>query len=345
MNIIEIFVSYANDMNTENFGEVLKELKKEENISILDCFDWGEIIEESEADFSELNYDLIQEIFLKTLKFDSEDNEAKEVFFSLMYIIDKEKAESDIVKSVKDVKLIEGIRFGYSFEVSDEELKMFKVVVIGLINGMSKEETIKKEEEQILLEKKADEKILKAKELLENIDAQFKIATKDATELDKFKEISIEIADYDDSINILPFRMAHYSTKLVLAYMQSGNFDKANEVFENYVDELLPKLGFNYKTYDLASFVIVIAITTKNDKMFTRVFEDLFKGDFDIENVENEIFLFNLSCYYAVKEDKESLIKAVRQAIKHGKEASQFLNDGDFKAYYEDEDFLEALKG
>ncbi|MGB1226479.1 MAG: TPR end-of-group domain-containing protein [Poseidonibacter sp.] len=53
--------------------------------------------------------------------------------------------------------------------------------------------------------------------------------------------------------------------------------------------------------------------------------------------------LANLACYYALNK-KQSMLLAITQAIKLGKKTEQFLKDSDFKAYFEDEDFISVLK-
>ncbi len=58
-------------------------------------------------------------------------------------------------------------------------------------------------------------------------------------------------------------------------------------------------------------------------------------------SVTNESY--NLSCYYAKKEDKENMLNVIALAVKHGKEADTFLNEKDFAIYHEDSEFLDAI--
>lgn len=39
------------------------------------------------------------------------------------------------------------------------------------------------------------------------------------------------------------------------------------------------------------------------------------------------------------------MLDTVKLAVKHGKEAKQFINEKDFALYHEDEEFLELVKG
>ncbi|HED36423.1 MAG TPA: hypothetical protein ENJ08_19675 [Gammaproteobacteria bacterium] len=143
----------------------------------------------------------------------------------------------------------------------------------------------------------------------------------------------------------LAYGFALYSTKLIINYLQIGDFGIAKKLFHNYVDLLLPRAGMHEKTSDVASNALVLGIHAKDQEVCNKIFGKLLGGDdYDVTQINNEILLFNISCYFAIHEDKAALLPAVKQALKRGKRASEFMHDDDFSQYHEDEDFLEVLK-
>ena len=126
--------------------------------------------------------------------------------------------------------------------------------------------------------------------------------------------------------------------------MKKRDFGLAQKVLDNYIDNLLPFAGLDLKSSDVASNGIVLGIVTKNDEISDKVFEKILGPDFLIQFTDNNILLFNLACYYATHNEKDNLLQATRQALYYGKEAEQFLSDGDFKPYLQDKDFTDLFK-
>jgi len=176
------------------------------------------------------------------------------------------------------------------------------------------------------------------------LEEQFNLAMSSITEVNNFIVKSRKIVKKSSKTNLLSYNLANYTTKLIIQYISLKELGLAYQISENYIDKLFPKLGHHEKTYDVISNSIVLGIY-RNDKVFCeKVLEKLLGENFDILSLTNEILLFNLACYYAVYKNKKDMLIAIKQSIKYGKTAFQFSTDEDFKAYYNDEDFLKVLR-
>ncbi len=71
------------------------------------------------------------------------------------------------------------------------------------------------------------------------------------------------------------------------------------------MDNVLPYCGINIKSTDIASNSIILSIYAKDDKIFKRVKNELLIGEYAEDKTNNEMLLFNLACYYALKREKE----------------------------------------
>lgn len=60
---------------------------------------------------------------------------------------------------------------------------------------------------------------------------------------------------------------------------------------------------------------------------------------------ENARLAFNLACCYALNQQKPEMLEMSRLAIKLGKDKAQFLSEGDFESYWNDQEFLVAIEG
>lgn len=52
---------------------------------------------------------------------------------------------------------------------------------------------------------------------------------------------------------------------------------------------------------------------------------------------------FNQACYYALTQQKDPMLIAIRKARKLGKKSNEFLSESDFDFYKKDPDFLKAI--
>lgn len=84
--------------------------------------------------------------------------------------------------------------------------------------------------------------------------------------------------------------------------------------------------------------IALIASAKTSDLDSVKAFETFVPKDTDQTRLT-----YNLACIYAMFSKKEKMINYVERSIKLGKPRDQFLEDNDFKPYWEDKDFLEVL--
>ncbi|NRB42442.1 MAG: hypothetical protein HRU20_28900 [Pseudomonadales bacterium] len=153
------------------------------------------------------------------------------------------------------------------------------------------------------------------------------------------EEVSLRFKDLYSLPSILP----NYSTKLIIHSLGKRDYQVALKLFDSYVDCIVVNSGLAEKSTDVASNAIVLCIQLKESTIFSRVERCILGEGFNINEMSNEVLLFNLACYYALQRDREKLLPAVRQAVQCGKSAEQFINDADFEFYLDDKAFLSAL--
>ncbi len=173
---------------------------------------------------------------------------------------------------------------------------------------------------------------------------EYENALKNQDAIEDFFKVTKEIALTSPYVKRYAYHFAYYTVKLMINRARAADFKGDESIIYHYVNTLLPYSGKHQKTSDVASNALVVAIMKNNKDIENLVFEKLLGDDFNVETENNEILLFNLSCLYALRQDKESLLQTTRRAIKLGKKAEDFLSDRDLKAYWKDEDFLQALQ-
>ncbi len=196
------------------------------------------------------------------------------------------------------------------------------------------------------------------KELIEKRETEFKkaAASNQKSELKEAFQQSLNTGDNDifiaksieiistELLNNYAFAMANYTTKLLINSLMQGDFASAKNVFLNYTEKLLPVVGINQKTDDVASNAIVLAIMAKDKEVENLVFEKLLPENFSSNDISNEVLAFNLSCYYAKNKKKQEMLNMIKQSLNLGKQPSQFKTDHDFEPYWNDQEFMEVLE-
>ena len=172
----------------------------------------------------------------------------------------------------------------------------------------------------------------------------FDNALNDKKSIQSFIRISSEIARNSPYAKRLKFQFANYSTKLLLNRLTAKDYDSAEKIINNYIDNILPFAGYHRKSEDVASNALFLSAANNNEKIAQKVMNKLLGPDFDINSTNNEILLFNLAGYYATRKQKEMMLQSIERALTQGKKADQFLSDSDFKYYLEDKDFIALLQ-
>lgn len=68
------------------------------------------------------------------------------------------------------------------------------------------------------------------------------------------------------------------------------------------------------------------------------------RSTFDPLLQTNGTLMHNLACHYAVGGDKPRLLQSATAARRLGKPCARFMADKDFERYWQDAEFLQALK-
>ncbi len=351
--LTKVLSVYSKAVKSERVAETeifIREVMLDKNSEYLKIVDWKNVFEfEGKLkDINAFDFDICYELLMKYIEIYNEDRNKIDSLFTLLYVVDKNKLQKNIIRDLDESKLIDDIRYDSIFNLDVDAICLYRRCLSAEINGedMAKfHEAIKAEE--------AEKEILEA----ENLKDKFNLALESELE-DAFDETMNGTASVSDFIacslkcvkehnkpESLAYGFALYSTKLIINYLQIGDFGIAKKLFHNYVDLLLPRAGMHEKTSDVASNALVLGIHAKDQEVCNKIFGKLLGGDdYDVTQINNEILLFNISCYFAIHEDKAALLPAVKQALKRGKRASEFMHDDDFSQYHEDEDFLEVLK-
>lgn len=195
-------------------------------------------------------------------------------------------------------------------------------------------------------EKQKEEESRKAyNTALFSLKDQFEITVDDVDDgkLSRFIIQSEEMATQFGKRHELPSYLANYSVKLMVSTIKQERFDRAQLVLNSYMNIIVPYVGLSEKSTDVASIGIIVAMKLQSDSMFENINSQILGNDFNIDELTNETLVFNLACYYALKQDLEQLILCVKHALTLGKTADEFLQDGDFDGYKTNEVFLSAL--
>ena len=288
----------------------------------------------------ELSFDILLETFITILSFKKTNTSHQiiKVLFALdsnrlKQYLESESQENEEFKS-KLIKIL-------SVKISEKEKNY--------INKFEYEEFAQKQ--KYFLQGKSQEDI--KEELL--IQEKKEIASKQKNELKEAFNQSIRTVNNDffiqksqeiinnELLTDYSFDMANYTTKTLINSLQNGDFASAKKVVTHFTEKLLPIVGFSNKQYDIASNSIILAIMSKDKEVEQLIFDKLLPKNFEAKNINNEILAFNLSCYYALKNNKKSMLLMIAQSLNLGKNPQQFKNDTDFSAYWEDQDFITVL--
>ncbi len=165
----------------------------------------------------------------------------------------------------------------------------------------------------------------------------------DSRFVDEFINQTAVIARESNYIDDYSFQLADHTTKLMIHLSKKRKPKLAMSILKHYMNTLLPEAGRDNKTDDVASNGMVLCITENDDSLCNNIFDTLLP-DLNIDNLKNEVLLFNLACYYSLNKKKKEMLRAIKQALLRGKKTSQFNTDTDFKFYWDDPDFLSVIQ-
>lgn len=133
-------------------------------------------------------------------------------------------------------------------------------------------------------------------------------------------------------------------TRLMIARLQAQNSDAAEALFYHYVEQIMPRTGTHTRALNIASNALVLGIEYERPAVIDVVFSQFLGGDdVDVGALHNAVLVYNLACYYALRNQKAEMLVAASRAIQLGKQPEQFMLDSDFSGYRSDEDFLATI--
>ncbi|MDH5178392.1 MAG: hypothetical protein OEZ39_17910 [Gammaproteobacteria bacterium] len=116
-------------------------------------------------------------------------------------------------------------------------------------------------------------------------------------------------------------------------FMVDGEeYEKVFLLADAMFDKLEPRV-FASSLY----LVLVAAIHSDDRERFYRYLQYL------PEQVEEQLLAYNLACGFAAFHDRENMLKYIQISLELGKTAEQFIDDADFAAYLQDQDFQSLL--
>ena len=158
----------------------------------------------------------------------------------------------------------------------------------------------------------------------------------------QLKELNA-IADQADSIS-------YYFAQLSFTFNINKKFSENTNLFTQYfrihqpitrnkMDDLQHK---NLMVF--ASQGLYLAANTQNTELGKNIIETFVEQNFSLEQETNRAFLFNVACYYAVNRNKAQMLKVINRTMELGRDPESYLKDKDFTDYWQDTDFLKAIK-
>lgn len=328
-----------------DFEIMLQEVDRSIPLKIFADFELEEAF--CELSLQEMSYRKLQTVFILLIA--SKGDAVSEVthqIIKVLFLLDENRLEEYLINSVNEndeikERLIQilseevsGTEENYVDKIAYEEFALKNKYKL---QGKSKED-VKRE----IAEKKA-ESLRKeaAKKQKFELDEAFNQSLKGVDNtffIDKSEET---IAN--ELLNDYSFDMANFTTKLLINSLQHGDFISAKNVFIHFTEKLLSVVGSSNKQDDVASNAIVLALMSKDKEVASLVFEKLMAKNFKVTDINNEVLAFNLCCYYAFSNDKESMLAMIKQSLNLGKEPKQFKEDTDFSVFWEDQDFIDVL--
>jgi len=310
------------------------------NINLCKKVDWNEIYDCTEGENFNLDYGLVSNTLLELIK---QNSIASHFFFNIAYYLNKDALKVDILKDVQNIEILDECEHHVAFTTDSDEFDTYLDILKMIFTGKSEEEAIAAIDKRKLEAKEEKGLELKNQQLNEELIILIKRAKKDLNYLPDYIKLSENLAANFPSDHRKRVYLTAGTSALLLKTLNSKKFSQTKKVFYSYVDNILPHVGPVPKITDVASLAIVLSIVTKDDDIFHRVMTELLIKKFTIDKIDNEITLFNLACYYAIKEDKENTLNLSRLAVKNGKKAIEFLNEKDFSFYHEDKEFRDAI--
>ena len=130
---------------------------------------------------------------------------------------------------------------------------------------------------------------------------------------------------------------------LIWVGFRANDLGFSKKVFNHYIVKLFPFAGHCKHKSQLAGNALALGLRANDQGVIDDVFHYLIGEDFKLEEISETLLLFNMACYYSLQEDKARMLETMKRALLLGKPPENFLQESDFRRYWNDEDFLSML--
>lgn len=314
--------------------EIAKASVKAGLYSLLESDDPNDIIklirmmgEKANDDFMEANdYKIIRKV--NNLDLPEED-----VLFAINYFIGIKANLSDIADSLEKYVLSMGVEDLKAFLNENEDKEYIADVIISMIKGMNKkgdsQEIIHQLRQYVKTISDLTNDDMYAKEIR---DMYARIVNNHLEE--KFDGYLTQLEGIIPLVEHPPLNIPNLDLRFDLYLMaSSGHWEPIKRLFVALC-KVLPLTKIVHALY-----LPVIAAVKLKDEAFLKSLITYIP-----EETEDILLAYNLACAFAVFKDKEFMLKYIKKSLELGKTSQQFMEDGDFAPYRNDQDFLDVLK-
>lgn len=181
------------------------------------------------------------------------------------------------------------------------------------------------------------------------LEAAFKRAAGDIRTSDEFLDLAKAVAEKRNRINMHAPLLVKLFSELLVATNVKGDFGSSERIILHFKKNIYPAtLGvesdsMSYGLSVIASQGLINVTKVKNNAISDFVFEKLLGEHFDIATHKNITLIYNLACYHALNNNKTGMLEAIKQSRRRGVPSKQFMDDPDFKNYWNDAEYLSAI--
>lgn len=178
----------------------------------------------------------------------------------------------------------------------------------------------------------------------------FEAVMADFKKVDDFLQLTQALANKKNRIGRHLASIMDHEAELLVKINVARNFKLAEKMFFHFAKYIYPVASKSkdstvvYNISVMASQGLILTTMEKNPEIDKVIFNELLAQNFDITKHKNRTLIYNLACYYAVNNNKQSMLTAIAQAKLRGTPKKQFQDDADFKNYLSDPDFIKAIE-
>lgn len=183
----------------------------------------------------------------------------------------------------------------------------------------------------------------------DQLEAAFKRATGDIRTSDEFLNLAKAVAGKGNRKDMHAPLLVKLFAELLVTTNEKGDFGSSERIFLYFKKNIYPATvgvesdSMSYGLSVIASQGLINVTKVKNNAISDFVFEKLLSKDFDIATHKNLTLIYNLACYHAINNNKAAMLKVIKHLRRRGVPSKKFMDDPDFKNYWNDAEYLSAI--